>query len=400
MAIKEVWSKDKQCTMYRADYSIMVNGERKRIRKDYLTKAMAKKAIRDDMVAAEKGEFRAEAKVTLKEWKVKVMVYVRARRHGTTPTQYEHALSEFIARIGESRKLETLTRNDLRKFIGYLIDDGLTESTIRTYYAKVRSSLNFAPLLFESLIMWQPPIASYEVLTLTQTNFAVKPKKRGRILSVEEIKALLKAMHDHPAERDAIVCALNTGGRLREVLTLTWDRVFWNIPEVTHGVVYLRVTKIKGVPESFRPVVMTDELAALLKRRQADAKGKAVFPAKWNPNKFLRPFIEFLTKACEEIGIPYGRDLPGGFVFHDLRKTSVTYLREMGIIPEVVSAMTGHSITTMMEDYSIPSLRAQQEAVDKLSKKYNLGQYLDKEEKEKEEKSATTSTTTPIAANA
>jgi integrase len=392
VAIREVWSKDKQCTVYRADYSVIINGKRKRIRKDFLTKASAKKAVRDDMVAAEKGEYKSQAHITLKQWVEKVMVYVKAKRHGSTPNQYGHALAEFISIIGEGRKLESLDRSDLRRFIDHLINQGLGEATIKSYYAKIRSALNFAPLLFDSLLMWQPPLASYELLTLTQTKFATKSTKKGRILSVEEIRKLLLAMADRPVERDAIICALNTGGRLREVLTLTWDRVHWNVVGATFGTVELRVTKIRGVPESFRTVVMTKELAEMLRRRQMESKGRAVFPATRNPNKFIRVFSTYLSEACKTAGIPYGRHLPNGFVFHHLRKTSVTYLRDMGINPEVVSAITGHSIAVMMEDYSKPGLASQQEALNKLAEKYNLGQLMDRAENGKEEENAASST--------
>jgi hypothetical protein len=45
MGVKKVWSTDNQCEMYRADYSVILNGGRKRIRKDYFTKVAAEKAI-------------------------------------------------------------------------------------------------------------------------------------------------------------------------------------------------------------------------------------------------------------------------------------------------------------------------------------------------------------------
>ncbi len=58
--------------------------------------------------------------------------------------------------------------------------------------------------------------------------------KRLRFLSEDEIKQLLKACPDHL--RDVVECALNTGMRRKEILTLKWEQVI-------HGLIYLRLTK-------------------------------------------------------------------------------------------------------------------------------------------------------------
>jgi len=41
-------------------------------------------------------------------------------------------------------------------------------------------------------------------------------------------------------------------------------------------------------------------------------------------------------------GIVYGRFEEGGFVFHDLRRSFITYARKAGVPKNVVQAITGH----------------------------------------------------------
>jgi integrase len=400
MAIKKVWSDDNNSEMWQADYRIKLpNGQHKRIRKLYHTKPAAEKAIRKDKVAAEAGTYKVEAKVTLGQWRDKVLAYVHARRHGTTPYHYERVLKDFVAFIGEARKIETLDRNDLRRYIDYLSVAGYFESTVKAYHSKLNAALNYAPLLFDSLLNWQPPNASFALLTLTNKAFATKTEKgRGRILSVDEIKRLLASLSAYPAVRDAVLCALNTGGRLQEILSLTWDRVVWQIPGKSYGFVSLKVTKVKGLPISYRRVAMTDELRSMLEeRKKATGSSSFVFPRPDDLTKPIRTVRFIVMEACKRASIPYGQQ--GGFVFHDLRKTAVTYLRDAGINTELVCAITGHSPAVMAADYSKPDLDSQKKALDELAKNLGLGQLKDKATTGEGEENPPTQTIPLVAAN-
>ena len=46
---------------------------------------------------------------------------------------------------------------------------------------------------------------------------------------------------------------------------------------------------------------------------------------------------------CEDIGIPYGRFVRNGFVFHDLRHCFNTYMRRAGVDQSTIMKITGHS---------------------------------------------------------
>jgi integrase len=384
MAIKKVYSEDNHCDMYEADYRIKLpNGKHKRIRKLYFTKEAAQKAIRRDKVAAEKGEYASASKITLKEWRDKVITYASAHRKGTTIEGYDTILALFNRIIGEGRKLESLDRTDLRRFIEYLKDDNKSDATIKNYFARVKAALNLAPQLFEELISWHPPTHRFEGF--------IKP--RDRVLEVDEIIALLR--HLSPDMQDIVLCALNTGGRLQEVLSLTWDCVLWKAPGYKYGALKLRVTKTRGVIESWRVIPATLEVTEILLRRKAKGiKSPYVFPSPRNLSKPRTAVREALQAACEDAQIVYGRGIKGGFVFHDLRRTAVTYLRRAGIDIENVCSITGHSPVVMLKVYSIANVESQQKAVDTLAKILPFGQFKESAKKEQSEEISSIPTTT------
>ena len=54
-----------------------------------------------------------------------------------------------------------------------------------------------------------------------------------------------------------------------------------------------------------------------------------------------------LKTACGKAGITWGRDVEGGFIFHDLRHTFVTDARKAGMDRTVRMNITGHAISDM-----------------------------------------------------
>jgi integrase len=136
------------------------------------------------------------------------------------------------------------------------------------------------------------------------------------------------------------------------------------------------VTKIRGVEESFRVVPATKEIREILERRKAESNGSPyIFPSPWDKRKTRFDLRYSLKAACEDAGIIYGRDVKGGVVFHDLRRTAVTYLRRAGVEIEDVCAITGHSPVIMLQVYSKSNVTRQQQAVDALAKSLPFGQF-------------------------
>jgi integrase len=380
MGIRKEYSEDNQCDMYKADYRVKLpSGKYKRIRKFFHTKAGAERAIRRDKVAAENGEYASRSKITLKDLKDRVVKYAKAHRKGTTIEGYEITLGIFNSVIGEGRKVESIDRNELRKFVEHLKSEKRADSTIQAYLARVIAALNLAPHIFEELNTWQPPRYRFEGY--------IKP--RERVLEFAEVEAILKNLKGE--YRDIILCALNTGGRRSEILSLRWDCIYWNAPGYDHGALKLKVTKVKGIKETWRIIPATAEIIEILKRRKEQGiQSPYVFPSPLDKNKPRKSMRYMLQNACEDAQIVYGRDVQGGFVFHDLRRTSVTYLRRAGVEIETVCAITGHSPNVMLKVYSKSNIESQQKAVDALASFLPFGQFMDTGQKSENENLTTT----------
>ena len=77
-------------------------------------------------------------------------------------------------------------------------------------------------------------------------------------------------------------------------------------------------------------------------------------------------FDKAMQVACEKAGILYGREVKGGFVFHDLRHTFITEMRRAGVDRMVTMAITGHQMNDMNARYDTVEDSEKLEAVRRL----------------------------------
>ena len=71
-----------------------------------------------------------------------------------------------------------------------------------------------------------------------------------------------------------------------------------------------------------------------------------------------------IKAACEKAGIVYGRDVPGGFVFHDARRTFRTLMRRAGIDRDIVRTFTCHHTDEMDSRYNVIEEADRREAIE------------------------------------
>src|SRR5262249_48937259 len=76
---------------------------------------------------------------------------------------------------------------------------------------------------------------------------------------------------------------------------------------------------------------------------------------------------EGVAKACYAGKIPYGQTKPGGIVWHDLRHTFATRLRELGVPAWEIMVLLGHSSVSMTASYAHSMPTVLQAAVERLT---------------------------------
>ena len=198
----------------------------------------------------------------------------------------------------------------------------------------VLNELSLISQIFDMAIKeWSIPIPSNPCSQIR------KPKvsnQRTRRLSPDEEKALIAASNASRASllTSLIIIAMETGMRLGELLSLTWDNL-----SLDKRIAYLPVTKngqSRTIPLSLKAI---EALKAIPRRIDS----KKVFWSWTNRDSVVNVW----KRTCKRAGIT---DLH----FHDLRHEATTRLSEK--LPNILelSAVTGHKDLRMLKRYYHP----------------------------------------------
>lgn len=174
---------------------------------------------------------------------------------------------------------------------------------------------------------------------------------RDRVLSIEEFNLLVAALPYHA--RNIFIAGFFTGMRMGEITSLTWDQIG------------LKQRKIELDPDQTkdnekRIIPIPDRLYDILVDIPRALHDNHVFLYKGKPLKSIRASLK---KACEDVGIPYGRNTKNGITPHDLRHTFNTYMRKAGAHDTVTMDITGHSTREMFDRYNTVDEAEKAEAV-------------------------------------
>jgi len=224
---------------------------------------------------------------------------------------------------------------DLQNFMIKREKDGKKISTIDQDIGKVKAMISMS---FDNDMV--------SGKTLKTFRFIKKQAKksdgvRDRILSPVEFEALLK--HSTAYLKDIIATGYYTGMRKGEILDLIWSKV-----DLKKRLIQLEPEDTKD--REARDIPICDELYEFLKNIPTNIhKAGHVFLYRGQPFNHIR---RGLKDACTAAGIKYGRNVKGGFVFHDLRHTFNTNMRKAGVDETVIMAITGHSTREMFDRYN------------------------------------------------
>lgn len=176
-------------------------------------------------------------------------------------------------------------------------------------------------------------------------------KHRIRYLSEDEYTRLFKALEEDSTNwiKPITVLALNTGLRLNNLCSLTWDEV-----NLFSGVIYIASEKMKnneyhGIPlnESARRLLLELRKVRSLSNHVLHDNGKQL-----HNKKVHIAFRRVMARA--EID---------DFRFHDLRHTFASYLRQKGADLDIVSKLLGHKDLRMTLRYAHMSLEPLRDSI-------------------------------------
>ena len=164
-----------------------------------------------------------------------------------------------------------------------------------------------------------------------QDLFFMENNARLRFLNEDEITKLIDVCRPHL--RPMVICAINTGMRKEELLSLRWE-------QIRDGFIYLTKTKSKKA----RQIPVNGDLQELfISIKTRHIKGY-VF-CKLDGSRFIDINGAFRS-AVKKAKIT-------DFHFHDLRHTFASLMLLRGVAPKVISEALGHaSVAFTMDTYS------------------------------------------------
>jgi len=220
--------------------------------------------------------------------------------------------------------------------------DGVKPATINRELAVMKHGFNLAIKEWE----WatQNPVARVSV--------EKENNQRDRWLTQEEEVKLLEAC---PLWlKDIVMFALNSGMRMGEILSLTWDTV---------DLFRRTVTILRSKNGDRRTIPLNERIFALLKGK---VKGQStpsglVFPSQAGTQRDGHDLRRAFRKALQAVQIQ-------NFHFHDLRHTFATRLVQAGVDLYKVQRLLGHRSPVMTQRYAHHSSESLRDGVNVLDR--------------------------------
>lgn len=253
------------------------------------------------------------------------------KKHGIAEKQKRTKLSEFVA----ENKVNSRIKGLLKHFGDKWLDD-ISELSVIAYVRKREEAGSADNSINNDLILLRSTLnlakrGHYAVDGQIKWGKCLKKQEfRDRVLSEEEEQRLVAELPSHL--KPIVACALNTGMRRGEILSLKWKNI------VDQQIVLeARNTKTKKQ----RRIPINSKLFKFIKIVLSRNGSEFVFT--YGGKKMGTIQTGFAT-ACKKAGID---DLH----FHDLRRTFATRLMRNGVGIYTISQLLGHASVEMTQRY-------------------------------------------------
>jgi len=352
----------KRGNSYQIDY-FDPNG--KRVRRAYKKRKDAEAELSKRVSLIAEGRYldvKEDNTTTLKELIDKYTENFRDQASFRTCKRF--CLADFREYFGEETRLVNIRYVNLETYRNHLKQKPTKKGTVRQV-ASINRAIATLHHLLEKGVEWemldQNPFGRGKSLLMKENN------KRLRFLMEDEINRLLD---ECPKYLNSVVkCALNTGMRKGEILSLKWS-------QIRNGFIYLQKTKTNEP----RQVPINDDLKETFSRIRAEEglESEYVFTFRRNEDKLIG--LKPVRKRKKSRPLPQPvKHLKGAFEsalrragiqdfrFHDLRHTFASHAIMRGASLKEVQEVLGHKTMTMTLRYAHLSQEHKKRAVNLLN---------------------------------
>jgi integrase len=183
-------------------------------------------------------------------------------------------------------------------------------------------------------------------------------REREFIISENLLKKMLEHKRCTAMLRTLLPFLVDTGLRISELCSLTWERVGLNPKQGSSlGWVYIDKGKSKYAK---RHIPLTERAHGILQALKQDSESMFVFPAK-NGGRLSRHWASEQFRTLRD-----AMELPDDCVTHSTRHTFCTRLGESGVGAFEIQKLAGHSSITISQRYVHPTPEVLESAIRKL----------------------------------
>jgi integrase len=257
---------------------------------------------------------------------------------------FEEVMEQFLSYSKENKRSynkDVERANTLKTYFKKCTVNELKREDIRSYIAKRQKSVSNSTInrelsLFSAAINYCNNQLEWQLPNKITGQKLKEPSGRVRWITREEAKQLIAAAEQSKADylTDFIKLGLNTGMRVNEILSLTWDNV-----DLKNKLIVLEETK-SGKRES---IPLNQSAYTLLVNRKQQNATRYVFSNKQGER--IGSVKKAFKTACVAAGI-------NNFRMHDMRHTCAAWLVTKGVPLIVVRDLLRHSNIKTTEIYA------------------------------------------------
>lgn len=276
-----------------------------------------------------------------KKW---LQEYVKINRRESTFDEYEGILKKHVLPVFKNKKIDSISRGDVKVFLLSKFNSGLSISRIKIIKDVVSGVFNYA---VDEETIKSNPVSGITKRFFPKAGTKKKVVQEEAIFTKEELELLLNTCQaGFPEYYPFFLMASRTGMRLGELLALEWADIDFNSNYIWVKRSYRRGRFTRPKNDNYRKVDMSNQLTETLQafltaqKRRALRQGTGEVPGfvfHRNGRVIEQDFARRIyVRVLKKAKLRYIK-------FHGLRHAFCALLLSEGVSPYYVSQQAGHS---------------------------------------------------------
>lgn len=279
-------------------------------------------------------------------------------------TRATRVLNGLAALLLPSQCVDETTKSDIQKYVEKRQRDKLKAQSVNRELNIINTMFTEVDMYYPQLEQWRPP---------RMPRLKVIGGRRERLWTDDERNAVLGELFQdrkQDEQEQAFMARLRVGFKVQFCLLNGLRHSEMNLIRKQGDIDWKArtVRMCQGKTGNFKTIGPLGRTSMdILKLFFEASESQYVFSRSGN---ITPKFYRILREACERVGVPYGKNTPGGLVLHDARHTATTHMLEDGVSPKTVQEWMGWSDSAFVLYYSHATKKSREQAGRSLEKRF------------------------------